>query len=116
MLRYLLPLVFILAACAPPRSTSTTKEITYRVTWRGGATAGTITYQNAQGGTEQTTWQQSPWFRTLQARAGQFVYVSAQNSNDRGAIGCEILVNGQAFKASRSDAGYGIASCSGLVP
>lgn len=92
-------------------------EVTYRV-FGSGTTEADLTFENAQGGTEQRSSQdiEPVWETTFKAKSGQFVYLSAQNKNDAGSVTCEIRVDGGAFKHSVSDGAYAIATCNGLVP
>jgi hypothetical protein len=92
--------------------TSSTYSITYRV--KGTTGSADLTYQNAQGGTEQKNVK-PPWESKFTAKPGAFLYVSAQNQWDAGSITCEILVDGTVVKTSTSDGGYKIASCSGRL-
>lgn len=110
----LIPIILILAACGAAPRTAQPIEVEYRVEWSGSTSVG-ITYTNAQGGTEQIDWRDSPWFRTFKATRGQFVYISAQKHDERGTVACVIRVNGQEARRSESTAAYGIATCSGKV-
>lgn len=84
--------------------------VIYRVI--GTADEASLTYANAQGGTEQVTVT-PPWQKPLTVQSGQFLYVAAQNEGKTGDVTCEIWVNGEKWKSSTSSAAYGIASCSG---
>jgi hypothetical protein len=44
---------------------------------------------------------------------GAFLYLSAQNQNDYGAVTCEIWVDGIKWRESTSSGAYKIVSCSG---
>lgn len=44
---------------------------------------------------------------------GDFVYLSAQNSNDTGTIECRIEVDGHLIASNTSSGAYSIASCKG---
>jgi hypothetical protein len=91
---------------------ATTYLVRYRVS--GTTSKASLTYQNPQGGTEQTVVD-VPWEQLLTFRRGDFVYLSAQNEQDHGSIVCEIWINGTKWKESTSSGGYTIASCSGSV-
>ena len=94
----------------PPKSGYTVK---YEV--RGdGCYRASLTYSNAQGGTEQYDVK-LPFSKSYLMKLGDFAYVSAQNDNDRGKITCRIYVDGVEWKKSTSSGAYVIASCSGLV-
>lgn len=88
--------------------------VEYRV---GGSTRGaSLTYHNASGGTEQNDVS-VPWtLKVAPVKRGQFVYLAAQNQFDLGDVTCQIVVNGEVWKESRSGADYGIATCSGALP
>jgi len=83
--------------------------VTYRVT--GTATEARITYRNERGGTQQTA-ARVPWELSLEARAGNFLYVSAQNQGASGSVGCDILVDGEVRTTATSTGAYVVAECS----
>jgi hypothetical protein len=91
---------------------STSYNVTYGVT--GTARGASITYENAQGGTEQGDVR-IPWFKSYTMKYSDFAYISAQNNYDRGSVTCTITVNGKNWKTSTSSGAYVIADCSGLV-
>jgi hypothetical protein len=108
MMKWLIIAVLILTACGTPPTFS----ITYRVTGTTGSAD--LTYQNAQGGTEQANVK-PPWESKFTATSGATLYLSAQNQWDAGSITCEILVDGAVVQTSTSNGGYKIASCSGRL-
>lgn len=96
---------------AAPRKPAGAHEITYSV--EGSAPYAAVTYQNAQGGTEQRTVA-VPWSLDLSAaRPGQFLYIAAQNKEAHGRLAVPIVVDGTEFKRSDSSGAYSIASASG---
>ena len=104
----------ILVACDNDDSwdySSPTYQVKYKV---GGTTSqASLTYENAQGGTEQMDVR-VPWEKTIgTVERGDFLYLSAQNQNDSGSITCEIWVDGNRWKHSISSGAYVIASCNG---
>ena len=116
--------VRVVAPKAAP--TSRYRTVTYRVS--GKTAEASLTYQNAQGGTEQEDVQlywvpagggrnPRPWEKTFTAPPGTFVYLSAQNKTafDHDLI-VEILVDGQPWKSSTSVGAYKIATCNGALP
>lgn len=122
---YILVTVGLLVACvwlfgfagnsrSVPRSfpESTTSQITYRI--KGSASRVSLTYNNAQGGTEQKE-ARVPWEISFNARSGAFLYVSAQNNGSMGTVTCEILVDGLVVRTSTSEGAYKIATCSGRL-
>lgn len=48
--------------------------------------------------------------------AGDFVYLSVQNSDAAGSVTCRIAVDGVVISENTSTGGYVIASCKGVVP
>lgn len=92
----------------------TSQPATHRVTYRvsGTASMAGLTYENAQGGTEQHDVA-LPWSTSLTVDQGAFLYLSVQNQGSFGDVQCEILVDDVAYKQSTTSADYGIASCSG---
>lgn len=96
-----------------PANTST--AVQYQIS--GSAISASVTLQNATGDTEQQDIT-LPWtYPTFHASSGQFVYVSAQISdNDPATITCKILFNGSVYKTSTSTGRYMIVQCSGMTP
>src|SRR5689334_3148660 len=91
----LLIIAALLAGCvsAPAAPVASSYTIVYEVT--GTSTGGAnITMQNASGATEQKRID-LPWSLSFTARAGQFVYLSAQKQSEFGAITCRILLDGK---------------------
>jgi hypothetical protein len=98
---------------SPPSSgPSSTHTIKYVIV--GSASSGSITYTNAQGGTEQMDVQ-LPFSKTFEMQPGSFVYISVQNQSDSGNVICAIDVDGIEVRTSTSTAAYGIATCSGRL-
>lgn len=103
-----------------PTLTSTTHEVVYLVT--GSTTQADLTYQVGSKQSQQsgvdvpvTSTSGSTGLRFI-AGSGDFLYLSAQNTQDSGTIGCEILVDGQSVASNESSGGYTITTCSGRVP
>lgn len=46
---------------------------------------------------------------------GDFYYISAQNLSDSGWVSCRVTIEGVVVSEVRSDGGYKIATCSGVV-
>lgn len=86
--------------------------VVYRIEGKDAYRA-SLTYSNAQGGTEQTDVA-LPWYKTLNVPPGEHLYISAQNLSYQGDISCEIVVNGRSFRKSTSSGEFSIASCSGI--
>jgi len=95
-----------------PSSTSsgTTYKVIYKIT--GTASRASLTYNNEQGGTEQTEVA-IPWEKQFTVKRGEFLYISAQNEGETGSVTCEIWVDGKKWKSSTSSGAYVIASCDG---
>lgn len=79
--------------------------------------AASVTYSNAQGGTEQADVRVpiGGWERSFTVKEGFFAYLSAQNAQDWGWVTAEIWINGVRWKRSTSSGAYVIATCSGTV-
>lgn len=114
-------LATLAAACAPSSSGGLTpiEEYTpsgYSVRYRvaGTAKAGSMVWENSQGGTEMGDYN-LPWQKSFTFAGGDFVYISAQNQGETGSIICQIWVNGVKWKESTSTGAYSIATCSGSV-
>jgi hypothetical protein len=84
-------------------------KVVYRVS--GTAAEASITYRNAKGGTQQTAGRM-PWELTFDSRAGNFLYVSAQNQGASGSVSCDIMVDGVVKTSASSTGAYVIAECS----
>jgi len=97
---------------APGYSALTTYRVTYKVT--GTASRAFLTYENEQGGTEQTEVS-IPWQQSMTVKRGAFLYLSAQNEGKTGSVTCEIWIDEVKWKESTSSGAYVIASCSGLA-
>lgn len=97
-----------------PRATS--KPTTYRVSYTitGSAESVSVTYQNAQGNTEQGSYK-LPFKKNFTMEYGQFAYISAQNNGRTGSVICTIYVNDAIWQTATSKGAFVIADCSGLV-
>jgi hypothetical protein len=105
------------ALSSPSTSTSTGRpSSTYSVRYyvSGTADRASLTLENQSGNTEQITVD-LPWSKELTLEYGDFMYISAQNEDDRGTINCAISVNTITVEQASSNSAYGIASCSGSV-
>jgi len=99
---------------AQQREASSSYTVKYEVVGVSGSTKASVTYENAQGGTEQRDIK-LPWSKTYTMERGSFVYISAQNDHEYGGVACRIYVDGVEWKKSESKDEYVIASCSGSV-
>lgn len=113
-------LAALAAACVPssPGLESiekyTPSEYRVRYNVAGTARAGSMVWENSQGGTEMGDYR-LPWDKTFTFEEGDFVYISAQNQGETGSIICQIWVNGVKWKESTSTGAYSICTCSGSV-
>lgn len=108
------PTVQARATSVPQPAVSSDHSVEYKITMTD-SNSMALTYQNAQGGTEQMKAAGRVWTKTFRMEPGDFAYISAQNQRDSGGVMCEIYVDGKLWKTSTSDGGYTIASCSGSV-
>ncbi len=96
---------------SPARSAAA--QVRYELSGTGGAVDITIT--NATGATEQKTVT-LPWSLNFPAKAGTFVYLSAQNGGlSSASTTCKILVDGVVIQEATASGEYKIAGCSGAV-
>lgn len=95
----------------PPPTAKQPPIVTYEVVGKNTNSA-SMTWQNDQGGTEQGEYY-LPFRKTYANFQDDFLYISAQNSNDRGEISCRIYISGEEYKESTSQGAYVIATCSG---
>ncbi len=91
---------------------SSQHAVVYKVT--GTASGASLTYANAQGGTEQRDVR-VPWQTQMSVQDGAFLYLSAQSDDEYGTIICEIQVDGRRWRESTSSGAYVISTCSGLA-
>jgi len=108
----LLALILVILACGSEVSTPSQYAVTYRVT--GDIARASLTYETADGSTEQRTVN-VPWEAKFTVEGGQFLYLSAQNEENRGIITAEILLDGKEWKKATSDGAYVIATVSGRI-
>lgn len=95
-------------------SFSSSHSVAYRVT--GTASKVSLTYNNAQGGSEQISSAAVPWFKQFSAESGTFLYVSAQNSDESGGtVHVEIIVDGSPVRQSDASGFAAIADCNGSL-
>ena len=93
----------------PVISNTVPHSVTYRVT---GADNFSLTYETANGGTAQIDSVNKTWTESFQVPSGQFLYVSVQNGVRFGSVQCQIVVDGNIVKETKSDGAYVIATCS----
>lgn len=102
-----------------PRPTATARpqrvNVQYVVTTSARNHEVSLTYENAGGNTEQLQVEipERRWRKEMRVRRGAFLYVSVQNREDGGSVGCEILVDGVVVERAESSGAYVIATCSG---
>jgi hypothetical protein len=95
------------AAPAAPQS----YRVMYRVT--GSGNRADVTYSNESENTEQAAVTLT-WEKHFEAERGQFLYISAQSTDDGSrTIKCSIVVNGVVLEQAESSGRYVIATCSG---
>lgn len=90
-----------------------THAVTYEVT--GSATAIDVTYENENGDVSQEGPMVVPWRRTVNVEDGAYVYISAQNQDETGAVTCRVLVDGVEKEANTSSGAYTICTASGIL-
>lgn len=104
--------VFLATSCLILSSCSLFKhDIKYEVT--GTAASVSLTYENASGGTSQTSGTALPWVYTFSAKSGDFLYVSAQNDGATGSVTAAVYENDSVVQTSTSSGAYVIATASG---
>lgn len=100
----------------------TPHTVTYKV--EGTATQASITYENSTGDSSQQSDIDVPMVRKSDGgegivlenmHRGDFLYISAQNSNEYGSVTCIIEVDGVVVKTNTSHGGFTIATCSGRL-
>jgi len=113
-------IVLTLIACSDstsrstPRSISTPTSVLVRYVIKGSTRRGSMTWANAQGGTEQGEFN-IPWEKSFTMEDGDFAYISAQNDQGFGEITCQIWVGSVKWRESTSTGAYSIVSCSGSI-
>jgi hypothetical protein len=74
-----------------------------------------VTYQNAEGGIEQTEWN-VPFTKEFEMTKGNIANVVAQSLKEGySEITCTIYVDGKKFKTSTSSGEYVMTTCTGIV-
>lgn len=114
MLRRALPVILLLVglvACGGSDTAPSLPSVTYTVT--GSTPEVAITYANATEGTSQVN-AATPWTLSFTCtKAGQFLYVSAQNQRNSGSVTVRITKAGTTYKESTSSGAFVIATASG---
>jgi hypothetical protein len=87
-------------------------SVTYKVSGIGTSSA-SLTYATAGGGTAQVSNATLPWSYTWTAKAGDFLYISAQNNASSGSVTVEIWKGSSLFQTTTSTGAYVIATASG---
>ena len=98
---------------SPSLFTSASRQVTYKVS--GSASAASVTYQNPQGGTNQSEVR-LPWQQTLTFKDGDFAYISAQNKGESGSVTTEILIDGVPWKKTTSTGGFTMPTVMAPLP
>lgn len=101
-----------LGACSDDEENCGT--VAYRVQLATGCTAD-VTYEGDGGSTLQQTDVPSGWSYQFQGCQGDFVYVSAQNNCDHGAVTVYIQYKGNIIKQATSSGAFVIATASGSL-
>jgi hypothetical protein len=108
------------SAQAPPAPAALTK-IRYSVS--GTTNQASVTFQTPTGTSQQNDidiplrTKDGYYYLEFAFTGGAFVYLSAQNSNDRGSLTCHIeTANGQVLSENTASGGYAIAACQGRAP
>lgn len=104
-------LLLSLAACSNPFAPSR-PSIEYRVT--GTASMVSVTYATAGGGTAQVGTATLPWSTSFKCeKAGDFLYVSAQNRGTTGTVTVTIYKDSASYKTTTSSGSFVIATAEG---
>jgi hypothetical protein len=113
----LLLLALLVSGCSggssPTAPDSGGAWVEYHVTGTGTSRANLITYATANGGTAQAGPAALPWRFEWLAKAGDFLYVSAQNDSASGCIKVVILRRAVQFRQTESCGAFVIATASG---
>lgn len=107
--------IFLVLFCVSGTKVATRSSVEYKV--EGHSTRSvSVTYANADGGTDQIAVAEIPWSIKFKCKAGEFLYISAQNKQDAGVIIAQIIIDGRQDKLSVSSGGYVIAAASSRCP
>lgn len=88
--------------------------VIYTVSDTGGGPV-SLTYENADGNTEQIDAAETTWEKRLTMQPGDFVYVSAQRGPGTGRVRCTITIDGDKAEQAESNGEFVIATCDGSV-
>jgi hypothetical protein len=120
-------LVFSVLACGETPTTGANQQPAYQppaghsvkieVTGSPAEIATDVTYQDlASNDTAQDSGRAVPYWRSwANVPNGTWVYISAQNDDDRGSITCSVYVDGKLWKTTTSNGGYVICTASGFL-
>ena len=91
------------------------RSVKYRLT--GDASGADLTWMDGNGQTAQANGKAVPLSGdvSFSARAGAFLYFSAQNTGAFGSLTCQIVVDGEVVAENTSSGGYAIVSCEATV-
>ena len=111
-------LLVAVAVVGRASSPSSAPTVLYQVT--GSAPMATVTMQTPSGSTTDADVDVPAKEKGAPAagvtyRMRGFVYLSAQNSTDHGAVTCTISVDGRVVATNTAQGAYAIATCSGHV-
>ena len=87
--------------------------VDYRVV--GSASIAHLIYMNEKGKTEQREVI-IPWGLRFESYSGAFLYLTAQNLGESGAVTCEIWVNKKLEQVATSEGAYKIVECGLHLP
>lgn len=95
-----------------------TEELNGTVEYRVNCSPGgfSITYENANGNTEQRDIKGSSWSTDFFGEQGDFVYISAQADNENAEVEVYIFYNDKLIESANSSGDYVIATASGTLP
>ena len=94
---------------------SGTHAVEYRVYGAGGFAEVIYVGYTETAGESREARVTLPWRMRFEARDEELLYVAGLGASGRGAVSCEILVDGKQWKAARTGASDPVASCQGVL-
>jgi len=93
------------------------QEVTYQIKHEvtGSATAVSLDYKNATGGRTEKEHVSLPWFYSLTAHTGNYVFLVVMNEGVSGTVTATIYKDGSVLQTSASTSRYGVVDVDATV-
>jgi hypothetical protein len=99
------------SACTTSPTSPSASGVEYRIV--GTTTAVGVTFRNSTGGTTSND-AEVPWSYTWsEVRSGDLLFLSVRNLRDGGTLKAQIFKNGQLYRESETNRGFGSVTVTG---